>query len=106
MTDINKVELLGTVDAKPVLSETTSGVKTLNLWVKTVDKDQRAAVHKVVAWGKLARQRAWKKGDRVHVRGNIQHRIHWGYGGKSPTPIVDIVAHRLEHHSPDTETKS
>ena len=106
MTDINKVHLLGTVDATPVLSETTSGVKTLNLWVKTVDKDQRAAVHKVVAWGKLARQRAWKKNDRVRVDGNIQNRTYWGRSGKSPTPIVDIVAHRLEHHSPETGTES
>tara|TARA_R110000824_G_scaffold163453_3_gene339222 strand:- start:592 stop:882 length:291 start_codon:yes stop_codon:yes gene_type:complete len=96
VSDINKVDLLGTVDATPVLSETTRGVKTLNLWVKTVDKDQRAAVHKVVAWGKLARERVWKKGDRVRVHGNIQHR---GHHSESSVPIVDIVAHRLEHQS-------
>jgi single-stranded DNA-binding protein len=64
--------------------------------VKTVDKDQRAAVHKVVAWGKLARERVWKKGDRVRVHGNIQHR---GHHSESSVPIVDIVAHRLEHQS-------
>tara|TARA_Y100000310_G_scaffold151304_1_gene150913 strand:- start:1662 stop:1961 length:300 start_codon:yes stop_codon:yes gene_type:complete len=99
VSDINRVDLLGTIDATPVLSETTRGVKTLNLWVKTVDKDQRAAVHKVVAWGKLARERGWTKGDRVRVHGNIQHRTHWGHHGRSSAPIVDIVAHRLEHSS-------
>jgi len=99
LSDINKVHLLGTVDATPVLSETTSGVKTLNLWVKTVDKDQRAAVHKVVAWGKLARERVWEKGDRVRVHGNIQYRTSWGRHGRSSTPVADIVAHRLGNHS-------
>jgi single-stranded DNA-binding protein len=99
VSDINKVHLLGTVDATPVLSETTRGVKTLNLWVKTVDKDQRAATHKVVAWGKLARERVWKKGDRICVHGSIQHRAKWSNHSESSVPIVDIVAHRLEHSS-------
>jgi len=96
VSDINKVDLLGTVDAAPVLSSTTRGVKTLNLWVKTVDKDQRSATHKVVAWGKLARQRVWEKGDRVRVHGSIQHR---GHHGESSVPIVDVVAHKLEKSS-------
>ena len=92
--DINTVHLLGTVDAAPGISETTQGVKVLNLWVKTVDKDQRAATHKVVAWGKLARERVWKKGDRVCVHGNIQHRTLKRHDGPV-LPVVDIVAHRL-----------
>ena len=99
MSDINKVDLLGTIDAHPVLGETKGGVKALNLWVKTVDKDPRSAVHQVVAWGQLATDRVWNKGDRIRVRGNIQYRAHWGRQGKSSNPVVDIVAHQLKYSS-------
>ena len=89
MTDINSIHLLGTVDGAPELGETTRGVETLNFWVKTVDKDRRIATHRVVAWGKLARERAWKRGDRVRVLGNLQYRVH------RDRPVVDVVAHQL-----------
>ncbi len=93
-TETNKVRLVGTVDATPALGETTRGVKTLNLWVKTVDERKRVSSHKVVAWGKLARERAWEIGDRVVVHGSLQYRIHRLTGGQ-PVSIAEVTAHTL-----------
>ena len=83
---LNKALLIGNLGADPEIRTTGGGTKVAGFSVATnrswTDRDgerqERTEWHRVVAWDKLAdiAEQYLKKGDRVYVEGEIQHRSY------------------------------
>ena len=83
---INKVTLLGNLGADPVVSNTTSGAKVVNLRLATTDmwrdktsgeRKERTEWHRVVIFNsQLAdtAERYLRKGSKVYIEGQLQTR--------------------------------
>jgi len=103
--DLNKVSLIGNLANDPESRTLPSGqqvalfsLATNYTWrdVKTKEKKERADLHKIVAWGKLAEIIATylKKGSKIFLEGRLQNRT-WEDKNKNKRYTTEVVASDL-----------
>ena len=94
---INRVELLGRVGNDPELRSTKNGVAVVQLRLATDRRSQnnesQTDWHTVVVWAKTAEAVAnyVRRGDRVHVTGNLRQRT-WQTDSGEPRSRVEVHA--------------
>lgn len=103
MTSINKIILIGTVDAMPVYNLLPSEKKVVKLFVKTEEADGQSEKHRVLLYGKAGdfALKNLQTGMPVYIEGRIQYRQYVGQNG-ARREQTNIIAHRMQQLSRKT----